>query len=466
MKNFMYFLPLAALAMASCTNDDSPAAIQAGNELAKQVGDQLVMRPIIQGASTRVVTAYDNQSLTQFHIDIQGQFTDGEDGATVTAIHENLNSNNGWALKSAGDNLYYWADAVSSGYFSAFAPATGIANGQVYAVDQDRANQLDPIVAYNEGVKSDFKNGVPLTFRHATSQIQVMALNKDAGKIDIHVKAMRLVNIKSQATMTMPTVSTSASSFAWSKGDIEGNGRVWPWADDLNTELTYSAEGDQLTLPINATSITFGDNYYFIPQLLTNAIISTDEAAADWDAKYDFASGNALEMLIQVKDFDTKKAIAPVLQGSYVKLTSSDTYDGSETYYVQVPAADDKYSYSEKAISSSDDFTSALSSGLYKFVATAEQGYMWVYVNLDTDWFPGKQYIYTLNFAEDAYGMVSPNQIPGGTPDPMDPTPDDSADDDPEEPEPSDPVIENPVPLTFQVQVIDWDKVDNQLTNL
>ena len=91
---------------------------------------------------------------------------------------------------------------------------------------------------------------------------------------------------------------------------------------------------------------------------------------------------------------------------------------------------------------------------------------MWVYVNLDTDWFPGKQYIYTLNFAEDAYGMVSPNQLPDGTPDPMDPTPADPDDDDPEEPEPSDPVIENPVPLTFQVQVIDWDKVDNQLTNL
>lgn len=499
MKKLFYLLPVAALAMASCTNDDAPV-MQAGNEVAQQIGDQLIMRPILQGASTRVAAAYDNQTLDKFHIDIQGAFKEGIDGTLLeNPLHAELTKANQWRLTyqegatAEGDPYYYyWFDKTTKATFSAFAPSDW-SNGKSYTASVNRDEQIDPIVAYNEGVKVDFKNGVPLTFRHATSRIQVMANNKDAGTIDINIKAMRLVNVKSTSTFNLPTVSTATGTFAWAKGDNEGNGRVWPWTTDLTDETLYTAytvptvpydasqiDNQSVPLTYNGNNVTFGDDYYLIPQALTKAIggslsdeniaVSWDEANNTWDAtslqawedQYFFTSGNALEVLIQVKEAgENGKAIAPVIQGKYVAQTGD--FDASKVYYTKVSSASDPSEYTyEKA-----DIT-AFATGVtyYCFESFGmPQGYMWVYVPLDTDWFPGKRYIYTLNFAADAYGYVSPDQADGGTPDPMDPTPDDPNDDE-EIPDPTKPVVESEVPLTFQVTVIDWDTENVSITDL
>ena len=537
MKKLLYLLPVAAVAMASCTNDDN-ALVQKIDEVAVTTpaeelnGDQLIMRPAVQGASTRYdADAYypTTTALKEFHIDITGDFRKTKEETTeatnlVTAFHEDLVSSNDvkltWKDGDANDQLYYWNSRTTVATFSAYAPTDF--DFTSHTVSLKRSEQKDPIIAYNEGTKAQFKNGVPLYFRHMMSQVMVKATNKDYENVDINVRAIRLANIASTGTPQKVAVST-IDGFTWDKA-----GGVWPWGVTLSNPLQYNSfkDGDQpsnygdseiksddgnnsgVQLAQNALDITFGDPFYLLPQQLSNAVVSPtpnsdtkgtgvgqyadDDSKptelAPWAAKYRFASGNALELLIQVKD---KKGtpIAPVYQSGYTNVTSipveGNTFDLASSNLTQAAvnvltngvyfikeagnhysALDatifDNHNFNTETLKLEDLLTNAVGSSDQKlYSSNATQGYMWVYVPLDTNWEPGKKYIYTLNFAEDAYGLVSPAQAAGGTWDPMDTTPgEDSAEDVEKVSDPGEPVIDNDVQLTFTVQVTDWEEVN------
>ena len=130
MKKFMYFLPMAAFALASCSNDDSP--VQSAQEQLSSLTDQLVLRPALQNANTRVVQAYSSgdNSFKEFYLTATGNFRDNKSStADPITIVQNIDDyvtnvdGNQWLLKSlpAGKS-YWWNDSDTKATFSAYAP--------------------------------------------------------------------------------------------------------------------------------------------------------------------------------------------------------------------------------------------------------------------------------------------------------------------------------------------------------
>ena len=383
----MYLLPVAALAMASCSNSDDPIAEVNVPKLA--TADQLMIRPAMAGASTRATAFSSAADITSFKLIATGNFVadnEGEPSETAYDMTSGIEiTNNAGSWNFPENDVVWWGDATTKATFTAYAPADATPGSEV-EIPADMATQKDYIVAYNEGVKSDFKTGVPLNFQHATSQIVVKAVNKTTSAVTIKVKGTRMVNVISKGTLSFPTVATNGS-FSWDD--------YTPWA--LGTSTSTYADDSYAANPVEleeSSAKIIGNAQYLLPQQLTAATY-TSEGTENWTTD---VTGNAIAFLIQVKDA-ADVAIYPALQST-----------GNE--------------------------------------------YAWAYVPVDTDWQPGKKYIYTINFAKDAYGKVDPNQE-GGTDDPTD-------DDDPatDDPGAGEEIVDDPLKLTFTVTVEDWTEME------
>ncbi|MBQ7553733.1 MAG: fimbrillin family protein [Bacteroidaceae bacterium] len=427
MKKLLYLLPVAALAMASCSNDDSAGIEQSAQQLA--TADQLMLRPAVGGASTRIAGFNSVQDLDKFHIDITGTFRygSGENTVTVNSISDNLESKKNFRLDSPlGENqLYYWNDATTNASFSAYNPI-GLDISTEKVIKNDRSEQVDYLVAYNQGTKNDFRSGVPLNFQHVTSQINVQATNKDYAKVNIAVKAIRLVNVRNTATLSLPTVSTVNGVFSWAD--------YTPWSLTNQTTDEFNAQSSTAypiqSLKADALSLNFGDPHFLLPQQLTAATVTATENPT-WS---DDVKGNAIAFLIKVTS--ATKAMPESI--AFEAEEDKDT-EGYQRYYIY-PTAE----------------------AMYAQDASSVTGYAWAYVPVDTKWEPGKRYIYTINFAEGAYGNIDPQQngetdeTPNGTPDPNKGKTNE---------EPGTEIDEVDVPLTFTVTVEDWIDV-NEAKNL
>ncbi len=418
MKKLLYLLPVAALAMASCSNDDNAGIEQSVQQLA--TADQLMLRPAVGGASTRIAGFNSVQDLSEFHIDIAGAFKIGENGETVVnSITRELVNDDNFSLKSSDDKLYYWNDNTTKATFSAYAPSD-IVWTETVKIPTERSQQKDYLVAYNEGYKSDFRSGVPMNFQHVTSQINVQATNKDFAKVNVAVKAIRFVNLRNEAALSLPSVSTVNGVFSWADYN--------PWSVNSSKTAEYLAENSTtVTLDANAKSLNFGDPQFLLPQQLTAATAPELDGENDWNESL---TGHAIAFLIKVTNVNaTVSGTTP--EAEVDAIAAATTENPYTAYYVYPTAA------SLKAATNSD-------------------GYAWAYVPVDTKWEPGKKYIYTLNFAADAYGKVDPYQGEGGTQ-----NPNEGEDND----QPGDDIQDVEVPLTFTVTVEDWIDV-NEAKNL
>ena len=451
MKKFMYLLPVAALAMASCSNNDDAVIEQsAAQQLAK--ADQLMIFPSVGGASTRAqaITTTGTNALGKFYLDATGSFFAGSnaannapedpEGTPEKSIKGQLTKNGAtWSFPEG--QTYWWADGSTKGTFTAFADGgdlTGIPTEVTIPVSKD--DQKDYLVAYNEGLRADFRSGVGLNFQHITSQVKFQAKNI-ATNVEIKIKGMRMVNIVSNAALAMPTASTSANDFDWSTTDYQ------PWTLG-SAMLAYKGIDDEaVTLEhVNATDLNFGDAQFLLPQQLAVAELGDNEKAiaeglanASWNTA--ISTGNAIAFLINIKKVDDPATPVTEVEEQVYPVTftvvASSASEDFDTYYVK---NDD--GFYEKASGSYD------SSKTYYTQDDNSADYAWAYVPVDTKWEPGKIYTYTLNFAEDAYGYVDPDQTTdGGVKNPNS---------DKKTFNPGDPIADVWVPLTFTVTVTDW----------
>ena len=356
----MYLLPVAALAMASCSNSDDPIAEVNVPKLA--TADQLMIRPAMAGASTRATEYSTAADIQSFKLIATGNFMDDDGtgnkpGTTTYDMSSGIEitgdaTGSVWSFP-IGHEYVWWGDATTKATFTAYAPADATVGSEV-EIPAEMASQKDYIVAYNEGLKNDFKTGVPLNFQHATSQIVVKAVNKTTSAVTIKVKGTRMVNVISKGTLSLPTVATNGS-FSWDNTDYT------PWALGNATD-TYADTYDNAVLLEESNPQVIGQSQYLLPQQLTAATYTSD-GEENWETN---VTGNAIAFLIQVKTVaDTPAAIYPAQQNN------------------------------------------------------ESTKYAWAYVPVDTDWQPGRKYTYTINFAKDAYGKVDPNQV-GGTDNPTD----------------------------------------------
>ncbi len=381
----IFLLPAALFALASCSNDS--VVEQNPSKVVEQ--NVLQIYPAIAGVTRG--TVWDNSNFTEFKLnsslEFQGDGTNPNSSAqgTKTFNGETVTKTGGvWTFEES--KVWYWPSKSASSSFTAWAPTTVSAGS--YTASTTLADLQDIVVAYNSGSASDFASGVPLKFRHITSQIVVKADNSATAKVKIEVKGVRLNNIKNGGSWTLPSASTA---------DALGYN---PWGTTVSGSAKYVANCTQRTLTSTAADITGDEPLLLLPQQL---------GAADIGA----GSGQYLSVLVKITD-----------------ATKNSTDDG----YLIYPKNN---------------------------LTTHGGDFAWAAVDVNTNWEPGKKYIYTLHFTEGGYGKIDKDQDNGGNDDPGDKTPDDNTDDG-DDPKPGEDVVDAPVKLVLDVTVVDWEDVTEE----
>lgn len=379
MNRKLFFAAMAATALASCTNDDLVEVNQ---------GEGIAFRASLDKALTRGTTT-NLQNLNAFKVTAFGQdetnnyFTN----MSVTSTDQGAN----WKTGST----YYWPGFELK--FFAYAPQdlTGVSvdkNGQKvadFSPVQAVKDQTDLVVSYNTGNKADNEDkGVALNFKHALSQIEVLAKCSNE-KIKIEVLGVKMVNAAAKANFAFPNVETDAQY------KLEQN--LWSdWKEKDDHSKAYMIKGEKnspVTLTATPESLMFDEgSMMLIPQKLDK-----------WDGT-ESTQGAYLSVLCRIYSLD----------------------NGNETLLYPRPTKDDS------------------KTGKYAFSAVA----------IDTNWEPGKKYIYTLNFCGEngGAGEIDPNPT-----NPVDPTDPDVE----EKPGTGGEVILGK-PISFTVTVDDWkDQSEN-----
>ncbi|BFK02017.1 fimbrillin family protein [Parabacteroides goldsteinii] len=264
MKKYFLFSAMAAVALASCTNDDVVDVNKGGG---------ISFRASLDKARTKAVTTLSN--LGAFNVTAIGNGSNYFTNLEVTSP----DGGNSWETAST----YYWPSYGLA--FFAYAPQTpggtvDINNGGKsitgFSPAQDVAAQKDLVIAYNKGTKADNEgSGVPLNFKHALSQIEVKAKCSNAN-MKIEIIGVRIVNAATSAKFTFPETET-LSSYVLEQSQ---------WADwsgkDGGHEKAYYIKGNSpVTLTADAQSIMFGDdNFMLLPQQLTKWAGNADKTGA------------------------------------------------------------------------------------------------------------------------------------------------------------------------------------------
>ena len=275
-------MPMVALLMAACSNDGSMDQTAVANADVQN----LQVYPVVNGLTRG--TVWTNNNFESFHLSTSGDgFLKAIDGTETANIDGTVSKSSGiWRFDDG--ITYYWPSKNATANFLAYAPVSFKPSANYTADADDLSKLMDIVVAYNTGTAFDFSMGVPLTFRHATSQIVVKADNASTSDVTIEVKAIRLKNICSSAYFTMPTTPTT--------DNLLDN----PWT--LNSTSTdYMADLSSVrTLSGTAADVTGDNPLLLIPQQLGSADIAQ-------------STGQYLSVLIKVTAADGTP-IFPVAQ--------------------------------------------------------------------------------------------------------------------------------------------------------
>lgn len=363
MKKLMFLLPVAALAMASCSSSEDVA------QNVQTPSQELKFFTAVQGNTRGAIET--TASISKFYV-----YADGQLKKTAVATTGDAYSAEWQKVTKEGtvwtpQTKMWWAtdqeneNKVAEAKFTAFANALSApdtemesaTNGKLVdvIVPDDVDKQKDLVVAYNAGKRTDFISGVPLHFRHVLSQIVVNATYaNDADFIStkpelvVKVKGIQFVGLKNKGTLTLPTASTAA-----------GSTYEPVWASVSGSTTFASAAATDLTLANAAQYIDdseSGNPLLLMPQQ-TTATTSLEKAKLD-----------GAYLMVQV-DIDYKET-----QG---------TGEGAK-----------KNVYPKRSAAGDDE--------------SAENNYAWIAVPVSIDWKGGYKYTYTLNFSNIAAGKVAP----------------------------------------------------------
>lgn len=253
MKKNLLFAAMAVAALASCSNDE---VVDVNN------GGGISFRASLGKALTRAnVTTL--QNLPGFNVTAIGN---GANYFTNLGVSSNDGGTN-WTPAST----YYWPSYKLA--FFAYAPQVPTGTVSIdnttkkiteFSPAQAVEDQKDLVISYNTGTKTANEGtGVAMNFKHALSQIEVMAKCSN-DKMKIEVLGVKLVNAAAQADFTFPEAETN-TGYSLQQGQ---------WSNQTGKDdpsKAYMIKGEQpVTLTADAQSIMFGDNnFMLIPQQLT-----------------------------------------------------------------------------------------------------------------------------------------------------------------------------------------------------
>lgn len=255
------------VAMSSCMEDEV---------LERNQGNALAFRPSIDKALSRSgnENVTDLSKLQEFKVTAT---IDGQSNYFTNMLVSKASSGSTWNTQ----HTYYWPKYDLGFYAYAPTDISGVTinkDGKKiadFAPDKDVNQQIDLLVAYNTGNRRNNETqGVELNFKHALSQIDVQAKCSNPN-IEIVVKSIRFVNVKTKGSFTYPAQTTTA-----------GNGTTlancWTWGDEVSSGADYKASFDQtVTLTNSPASINPSkNNFMLIPQKLTKWVKNTATTGA------------------------------------------------------------------------------------------------------------------------------------------------------------------------------------------
>ena len=256
MKKNLLILAVAALAFASCSNDETVAVNNSG-------GNEISFRPLVTGVTRAatdpgVMTAFATGNTFNVYADYAGSKyfqTDFEKQAGSTFTSE---------------DKYYWPTDIGTGEpvktmtFTAIYGATQIANtpGAIddYTPATTAASQVDVLVAKKAVTSNPGSTGVVLDFRHALSQIVVKVKNTNAN-LKLTISDVQIGQVK------------TIGDFTYS-GDGTGKVSRSDWTPATEGTYTQSSLGVTFTGTNGGTSdnevITLGSPWLIVPQAKVN----------------------------------------------------------------------------------------------------------------------------------------------------------------------------------------------------
>lgn len=469
MKKMFFYLPLAALALAACSSEE---VVNNAQQIAAVNGDQLQIAPVVTGTTRAASTT--TATLSEFQVYIDGKFQKGEEDAATWDNMVRTISKSGSSWNFPTNVAYWWADKSSTAKFTAVAPAilteesTTAPQEASITVEKNIATQKDYLVAYNEGVREDFDAGVPLNFQHVMSQIIVKALNKNTSDITVEVAGMKLVNAKSQNTLTFPTKSTASGTFDWAD--------YTPWKNAATTSATYttltteSATGTGTAL--SGTASNLAEPMLLMPQqLVAQDLTATSNLTNNYLAILVKVTGGTVGYRDAEGYYYTtdEKKIAFTARRDGTTITESnpaDTYTADEVKALsagKTPAQTEGSSKMKDADGNDIDYDVAIKTETETIYprqgyGTSSNNFAYVGVALDQEWKPGYKYTYTLNFSKDGIGKSiadQPDDAPttGNFPYGLDFETGETN-------KPGEDIVDNPTQLFFTVTVDEWIDAD------
>lgn len=482
----MYFVPLAALAMASCSSDS--VVEQTATQFGAVNGD-LVFRPSVGNTSRGVLTTSSN--LSSFDVIINGSFQQAaewaEGGTTIGQISETLTgSGSDWAFTKLGDGeKYWWNDNTTEATFKAFAPS-GASYANFKVSEKTVAQQIDLVTAYNSGLRDQFKTGVPLNFKHALSQILVEAMNTDASKVKVEVAGISIDNVFDEASLALPTTKDNAGT--WSG---------WKTVNDYAAGSTAAENTSGIsTMSASAANIMAGSPMLLIPQELSKSSnkpairvlvrITSTTKVFKRDINGNFVATSKKVGEEEATAVSGNDAIVP-FNGYAKPKTEGEGYDveapldgeTANAYLAKYTPAGS----SEVTLLDEENGTYTTYEGTTATVWTLEKvdevifpregrgnasdKFAYVYASISTDWQAGYKYTYKLSFSEGNYGTIAADADQPDYTRPSDCTltetniypngvTDYGVGGEATEPyTPDEPIVDNPVPLIFSTVTVD-----------
>lgn len=253
MKKFFFFAAIAAIGLASCSNDETIAVNNSSGEIS--------FRPLMNNA-TRAADITDQASLESFNV---YAFKTGE---TTPAYFANVNFADAGSGTYVSEAKYYWPsynlDFYSWSAHSSNGDRTADVTPSAYnsfavTVQADADNQADFVYASKTNVaKTDAVTG--LNFGHKESRI-VLKVKNTAANIRYDVVGWRI-------------------GFAAPSGSTTDGGTTWTPAAKAATNVFTATESK--TVAANTTEASaFSKAQIMIPQALTPASAYTGTTLGD-----------------------------------------------------------------------------------------------------------------------------------------------------------------------------------------
>lgn len=388
---------LAVLTLAACSKDE---VIQ------QNPNDEISFSVVTNKAVSRAQDGYCNNSLPGSMLVSALYTADGSNWKTYFT-NETYTKGTGSIYAITGSDLRYWpdlgtdADNVKMKFF-AMVNATPAWDGTTgmkvenFTVESTVSAQKDVLYAVQEVKEKPAGGAQAINFRHALSQIEFMAQNKNKN-IYVEITGVQVVNVRDKGTFSF-SVSTD--------GNIENHDltstadpTTGTWSSLKNSTSSETEAAEKYSVSFDAVKLSQkgyieASDSYTATQADASSLTTNKDATGEWNA-------NTMYLLPQ----EIK---------SWVPTTNAKPAAGKGSYFLvktkiwNVPAGDGK----RADTSASGDvvlWDNTKSGGEEQFIA----------IPIPTiTWKPGKRYVYTFIFTPDGNGGYNPDPS-GSDPEPV-----------------------------------------------